>query len=434
MKTIFKPKYLILILLSCCLTLINQIIFHYVATSDSIRFLGLARQYTEFRFFDPSINAAGHRFYSLFLAIIGSLVSYHPYFIGFVQTIIFCLSAIFLIRELELHYKRNLYGLAVLLFLVPEIHIFNGMVFTESLSFSIMLLAFGMAVRINNQKASLFNLFMVSLFVGISVINRIECAFCVFPIFYFIYPKIKDQLLLSAGTIMSLPIIILLINGEMNYKTFNIFKLTSFHGGVVLFSGNNDNLDGSHHSFEKYMDVYIPKQKIADLNAILALPPSQLYPKRDSFYSSMAFDAWKKSPINQLGVIPQKLAKNWLLPGFFDIYTSDTTLTRGLQLNKILSPTYFKNAWYAPYKHFLYLLIHWTLLLIILLGIFRMNRKDRFQIAVLSLLAFYFMFTIPFCGLPRWHVTIFPLLLIAFIPYVWVEKVNVFISKFAIKN
>ena len=124
---------------------------------------------------------------------------------------------------------------------------------------------------------------MVSLFVGISVINRIECAFCVFPIFYFIYPKIKDQLLLSAGTIMSLPIIILLINGEMNYKTFNIFKLTSFHGGVVLFSGNNDNLDGSHHSFEKYMDVYIPKQKIADLNEALQATSATLGQVADLF-------------------------------------------------------------------------------------------------------------------------------------------------------
>ncbi|HUM46934.1 MAG TPA: hypothetical protein PLD84_08400, partial [Chitinophagales bacterium] len=208
-----KLKYLILILLSCSLTFINQIIYHYVPASDSIRYLNLAREYNDFIFFDPIANCYGHQFYSLFLAIAGGLISYNQYVVGLLQTLIFCLSVLFLVRELELYYNgRNLFGLTIILFLVPEIQLYNGYLLTESLAFSLLIIAFAMALRIHNSKASFLNLLLLSLAIGATLLNRIECGICLLPIIYFLFPKIKEKLVFHLFALLSIPVFMLLVN------------------------------------------------------------------------------------------------------------------------------------------------------------------------------------------------------------------------------
>jgi len=201
----------------------------------------------------------------------------------------------------------------------------------------------------------------------------------------------------------------------------------------VIYGGNNDNLDGSHHLFWEHRELFIPKNKIDDLNKILSEPECFACPGRDSLFFQLALVVWKENPVQQIKVIPDKLAKNWLLPGTFDIYTGDTTKTKGLQFDKLLSKKYFNNAWYAPYKHFFYILIHWALLVMLMAGLFRIDKKNRFQISVLILFSFYLLFAIPFCGLPRWHVAIFPLLIIAFTPMTMISRLDKIFSNSSAK-
>ena len=419
-----KTKYVILTLLSCFLTVITTLVFHGGILSDSPLYLHLAHQYSEFNFLDPVSNYYGRHFYAVFLAIIGTVISYNYIVIGIMQTLLFCLSSFILVKELEKYLNKNLLGLLLLLFLVPEIHFYNGSVFTESLGYSLIILVFAFALKIHNGKSSVWNILVLSSLIGFTILNRMECGVCIIPAFYLIFPQIKDKLIVRGLVFISIPIFLLLLNGYQNYKIYNIFKVTALNGGEVIFGGNNENLDGSYHRFGMYKEIFIPKDKIEDFTKIESLPPFDFYRERDSLYLIMAKDAWRKDPIKQLGVIPEKFCKTWLLPGFFDIYTADTTKTRGLQLSYLLSKENFHNAWYAPYKHLFYIIIHWLLLLMILWGIFQIKRSNRFQISILFLLILYVLFSIPFCSLPRYHVTLFPILIIAFTPFSLINKLN----------
>ena len=418
-----KFKYT-LIVINCLLTFLNQLIYHYEPASDSLTYLKLAKQYTQFIFFDPETNCYGHTFYALFLATIGSIISYHHFVVGLIQSLIFCFSSLLLIGELEKKLKQNLSGLMIILFLVPEIHFHNGYILTESLAFTLIIFSFYLALKIYNNKATILNILFLSFTISIAILNRFECAVIIFPILFLIYPKIKGKLISQVFILTSIPLLIIQINGFRNYKIFNNYKLTAFNGGEVIYGGNSENLDGSHHVFWKHKEIFIPKNKIDDFDKIISQPECLSCPKKDSFLLKLAIESWQKNPIQQVKVIPQKLAKNWLLPGMFDIYTADTTKTRGLQLNNILSKKYFHNLWYAPYKHLFYMIIHWAILIMLLIGLFKLDKHNRFQLSVLILLAFYVLFAVPFSGLPRWHVGIFPLLIITFTPRSLIETIN----------
>ena len=412
-----------LIFLNCLLTIIYQLIYHYRPAADSLRYLQLADYYSYFILL-PSTNCFGHSFYAAFLLLVGNILSNHYFIVGLIQTVIFSLSAIFLIRELEIYYKRNLTGLLFLLFLVPEINIYNGYVLTESLSYSMILVVFGLGLKIVNHQVTSLSLWLLSLSIGFMILNRLETIVIYIPILFLIFPKIRDRLVRHVSIIVSFTIIFLLFNGLKNYRIYKDFKFSAYNGGEVIYGGNNLNLDGSHHEFTRYMNQLIPDHKIADFKKIVSLEECYSCPKRDSFYLKLAVEAWQANPYQQMKVIPQKIAKNWLLPGDFDIYTGDTTKTRGLQISNLLSSKYFGNNKMAPYKHLFYMLIHWVLLLFILIGMLKIRRNNRFQLSVLLTFFLFLLYSIPFCGLPRWHVEIFPLLIIAFFPAKSVRKIN----------
>lgn len=419
---------ILFILVNCFLTVFNLVIYHHVAGHDEGLYMDMAKEYCHLNFFDPVANVYGHPIYPLFLALMGSLFSYSFYVIGIIQTILFSLCALMLLRELEIYTSKPLWGVLILLMVFPDIYFYNGYFTTESLAFSILLLDYGIAVRILNRGATGFRLFLLSVVVGITIMNRFEEVSCILPILFLIYPEIKVKLLRSALIIMFLPVCFLLINGLKNYKIYRVFRVTDFHAGETIYGGNNDNLDGSHHNFYVYRKIFIPKNKLADFDKLDSLPPQTRYPRLDSLFKQLSIQAWKDNPVNQLKVIPEKLAKIWLLPGNFDIYTNDTTKTKGLQITKLLNKKYFNNNPIAPYKHLFYIGIQWAFLLLIVIGIWNMDRKNRFQLSVLFLLVFYLFYTIPFCGLPRWHVTIFPILIMAFAPGWVVNKIMAFFT------
>lgn len=416
-------KY-VLIGIGCLLTFLNQFIYHYQPSNDSLYYLQMAEQYRSLQFFDPAANCYGHFMYALFLALTGTLFSYQHYVIGFIQALIFGSSVLLLIREMERQWGRDLIAVMALVMLVPEIHFFNGYIITESLAFSLIILSFYTALKIYGDGATIKRLLLLSLLVALTALNRLECGVIIVPLFYLIYPAIRSSLFRSTALLILFPVVLLQLDALKNYHIFGVYKMGAFNGGEVLYGGNSGNLDGSHHIFWDHKRLFIPEEKIGELNRIQAEPVCALCPKRDAFFTKLAVDAWKKDPVRQLGVIPDKLAKNWLLPGDFDVYTADTTKTRGLQVKRLLAKENFGNAWYAPYKHLFYMTVHWAVLVMLLVGMIRYDRENRFQRSVLILLLFYILFAIPFCGLPRWHVAIFPLLIITFTPLTLAKRIN----------
>ncbi len=424
MNRVNKKFISVFILINCLFTFLVQFLSHYSPSSDSLRYVQLAKQYSAFNFFDPVTNCYGHPFYAWFLALIGNVFSYHHFVVGLIQSLIFCFAALLLISQVEKLLKKDLSGIIVVLFLVPEVHFHNGYMITESLTYSLIMTSFYLALRIYNSYATISNMFFLSFILAITVLNRLESSVIIFPILFLIYPRIKDKLASSLLIFFSITFVLLQLNGYRNYRTFNTYKLSAFNGGEVIYGGNNENLDGSHHPFWEYKNIFIPKNKIEGLNKILSQPECTSCPGRDSFFLNLAKESWQKDPVAQLKVIPYKMAKNWLIPGDFDVYTFDTTKTKGLQLNQYFLKENFNNANVAPYKHLVYLLSHWAILLMLVIGIFKLDKHNRFQLSVLILFGLYFLFAIPFCGLPRWHVAIFPIMIIAFAPLSFVERIN----------
>jgi hypothetical protein len=384
----------------------------------------LADLYKEGILFDPKGNYYGHQLYAVFLLITVGFIKYNYWVVAIIQALIYSFAALFLVRQMETYYKRDFTGLLLFLFIVPDIQHYVGSVLTESMAMTFVLLSYGMALKIFNSGVTVRRLLFISSIAACAVLTRTECTIVLLPLFYLMYPKIKEKLLVNVSTVMILPVCGLMVTGFLNYKTFGQFRLTSLHGGEVLFGGNNQNLDGSFHVFPDHRQTFIPAEHLAEYDSILALPLVNSYPARNAFYSRLVKEAWEKSPGDQLSVIPEKFAKNWLVPASFDMYTSDTTKTRGMQLGKLFQKKYFNNAWYAPYKHLFYLAIYWFTLIVILTGAARIKRSDRFAVSILLFWIVFIFFTLPFCGLPRWHMPVYPLLILTFTPYLFVERIN----------
>src|SRR5215469_7728318 len=111
-----QRKYVILTIVSCILTIATQVIYHYTPTSgDAAGYINLAKQYSHFNFFQPSFPNAQYGAsigFVTYLALLGNIFTYNQYIIGFIQTILFCISAFLLIKEIEKYLDKDLTGLA----------------------------------------------------------------------------------------------------------------------------------------------------------------------------------------------------------------------------------------------------------------------------------------------------------------------------------
>jgi hypothetical protein len=406
----------LLFLLECGLTLLTHLIYNETPGSDSERYISLARQYAHLQFTDPYNNCYGHPLYSSFLLIFTHLLSYNTAVIGLVQALLFSISSVLLVSELEKRNSRSLLGTLFFLFLVPEIHFFNGYVLTESLAMSTIIFIFYLSLLILRKGLNNARLIALSACIGLNVLNRMECTVILIPVFYLLYPLIKTNFLKNSVILLLFTVLAMQVNALRNYSAFSLYYPGSFNGGEVMYGGNNPRGDGSHHDFWKTPSLYFSGQNLSQINRILKKPECESCPQRHVLLTQLAFESWKNDPAGQLSVVPLKLAKNWLLPGMFDIYTGDISGTKGLQLSNLLKKENFNNAWYAPFKHLFYMIIHAIILVLIIVGIIKRNKNDRFQNAVLILLIVYLLFAIPFCALPRWHVCILPILLITFFP------------------
>ena len=411
-----KRSLLLFVSLYSLLCWLNQVLFYDALSGDSIRYITLADQYAAGNFKDPHTNCFGHPFYSFFLLITSRVFFYHPYFIGLIQSLLFAVSAVLLLRELEKYYQRPLGGLLILIFLVPEFQIFNGYVLTEALGLSLVLLSYYLVLKICNDGIKTKKIFLLSFVLGSSVLNRLESIVLLIPLLYFLFPFIKSQMSKYVLLLLSVPLVFVSLNSWRNYVIYNRFNPGSFNSGEVLYGGNNPRLDGSHHNFWMAPEVFFDEKQRQELNEITTRSVCESCPQRSDFLTAQAKEAWRNDALGQLRTVPLKLAKNWLLPGFFDIYTADLSGSRDLQLQKLFDKKSFNNKWYAPVKHGFYLVIHWCLLGLIFAGMFRMSTADGFRRSVLVLFFIFLLFAFPFCGLPRWHLLIFPLLLIAFCP------------------
>ena len=132
----------------CIFTIVNLKVYHYAPNSDSILYLEMAKQYSHLNFFDPFTNCVGRPLYPIFLAIIGNILSYNYYVICLAQSILFCIAALSLTKELEILLQKNLTAMVLILFLVPEIQASNGTILTEALAFSLVLFIFSSALKI----------------------------------------------------------------------------------------------------------------------------------------------------------------------------------------------------------------------------------------------------------------------------------------------
>ena len=423
-----KRSILIFLVVHSLLCILNQVLFYHGLSSDSLRYIELAKQYASANFFDCYSNCYGHPFYSFFLLLLASPVFYNVYMIGLIQSLLFGTCCVLLLSELERLYKKPMGGLLLLVLLVPEFQIFNGYVLTESPGMSLMLLCFALGLRIVNKGPSKGRLLSLSFFTACSILNRFESAVVLLPLFYLLFPLLRLGLIQNLLLFISIPVFFLLINCQRNFKTYGRFYPGTFNGGEVLYGGNNPRLDGSHHDFWKRPELFFSVGNHALVRGVLAEEECRSCPQRHDLLSRLAMESWKTDAWGQISAIPLKLGKNWLLPGFFDIYTADLSGDRGLQLSKLFDKTQFGNKWYAPVKHAFYLVIHWLLLGIVVTGIFKIKKHNRFEISVLILLILFLLFAIPFCGLPRWHLLVFPLLIITYTPQALQNVLNVWFN------
>ncbi len=395
-----KFNYWMLGAIHIFLVITIMIIFNYQQVSDSPRYIAVADEFASFNF-TAQMNCHTAPGYPLFLAIIKLLTWHNKFLIALVQSILFILSLKYFLNGIQFKYEIPNFGislLSVFVLLNPEILHLNGTSLTESLAASLILFICGSLV--NNLKYKIDKYIFVFC-TAYLVITKMEYILILPVLLFFLFlTKERKMILLTLSVIFGL----MTLNGLKNYNIYNVFNMTSFGSGTVIYGGNNLNLNGSWH-IQRNTKNYIPKSYESTFDSLSKLDPSCACIKIDSLYKRMAIDAWKDNYFNQLKVIPIKFGKQWLLPGSIDFYTGQTEIHTGLQLDKLFSDKFW--PWYAKYKHGAYLFIYWISLMFSLIGIrvkLSKYKFDNIDFLIISILLINtLMYSIPFYGLGRFH-------------------------------
>ena len=400
-----------------CLIILNNVIYHYQPSNDALIYLALGREFARFEFVNPATTWSLAPGYSLFLAILSPLTGWKPQFIAMWQAVLFYVAALAYVRELRRgHVLRDPleFRLAFLLLVGnPNLWFPMGAIGSEFLAGVLVLLvttALLRARRIQTNGA----LLVASGWLGCLAITRFEWLALPF-LAVFLLPKSKRgraALLLVIG-----PMLALALNGFRNQITFGEFRPMSYGGGAAIYGGNNLNLDGSWHKGEDW-DIYVPEAHHTAFHKLQDLKTenfNQFVREQDAFWRELAREAWASGPVIQLGVIPLKFGKLWAMPNHFDIYTGDRTYVRSLQIAELLNVNRW--PWYGPWKHGLYLFLHWVLLGLVGVGFIRSWRERTnhdaraFCLYVFAVFAaMSLIFAVPLYGLSRFHVPILMLL------------------------
>lgn len=383
-------------------------IFKYEQIADSIRYMKVADEFLTFTFnFSAKYNCNSAPGYPLFLALIKLFTNHNKYLIGLCQSFLFALSGIYFIKNLNL--KKSLSSFSSIcfaagIFLSPDFIHINGTTLTESFAASCIVFIFGVFLKEKINKLDTIILVIASLFLVFAKMEYIPVLIGIIIPFLIIKKDYKSPLI-----IVVLSIFFLFINGLKNKNTFGVFNPTSFGSGTVIYGGNNLSLDGSwHHNAA----TYVPDEYREEFDLINNLPSKECCVQQDSIFKAMAIDAWEKKPSDQLLVIPIKTLKMWLLPGNFDFYTSQSGFKRGVQFMTLFDDELW--PWYAKYKHGMYLLVYWASLVISFIGLYIKIKSDGIKLfdlaLLLTILGMTALYSIPFYGLPRFHLPVIFLL------------------------
>jgi hypothetical protein len=206
-------------------------------------------------------------------------------------------------------------------------------------------------------------------------------------------------------TLVAVLLSALTMNAWRNAAIYGRPNPFSFGSGTVIYGGNNLNGDGSWH-MPSITPGYIPQQAQMTYDRITSLDAASRCLEQDHFFKELAIEAWRQDPLQQLGTIPLKFLKLWLLPADLDIYTQNKRLVHGLQLGALFST----DQWPLPgiIRHAVELIIHWSVLACLILGLAirvrhrALNGSELLIIAVAMMLSL--LYAVPFYGLGRFHV------------------------------
>ena len=383
-------------------------VFNYEQIADSVRYIKVADEFLTLDFkFSTKYNCNSAPGYPFFLALINFFTSHNKYLIGLVQGIIFALSSLYFIKNLTKRINISVFSIlcfAGLIFLSPEFIHINGTTLSESLVASCLIFLFGALINEDKTKKEYVIITISSVFMVFAKMEYIPVLVAII-IPYLIY-KIEYK---TPVVIIGLTGILLFLNGVKNEQTFGIFNPTSFGSGTVIYGGNNLSLDGSWHY---NANTYVAPEHREEFDRINVLLSRECCTTQDSMFKAMAVHAWKQDPIDQLLVIPVKTAKMWLLPGNFDIYTDQTDFKRGLLFSTLFDDEIW--PWYAKYKHGMYLIVYWISLLISILGLYFKIKTHGLMIfdfaLLLTIIGMTALYSVPFYGLPRFHLPVIFLL------------------------
>jgi hypothetical protein len=392
-----------------------MIIYDYAPTGDSLRFLNVATEYGSFDLaaLDPLMNCHTAPGYPLLLLLIQTIAGHSSFVIAVTQSMLFAAALWFLLltlRERSVLMDRHIpWAFGITLF-SPEIFVFNSFTLSESFTATLVVTVVASCLR---PTRSLWTSALLLVSATWLFLTRFEYLFILPALLYFLA---RDRQWISAGAMMVVVAFCFNLNALKNEYLYDRYNPFSFGGGTVMYGGNNMNLDGSWHIVTRELS-YLPKDAMAEYQYLRSRPVVDYCIEQDALFKRLALDAWKKDPLQQLSVIPTKFMKLWLIPARFDPYSGQQVFKKGLQLEMFFDDSLW--PWYAKYKHAFYILIHWVLLGLALFGFGRRmaalgwRGTDRYDRLVIYCLAgASLLYSVPFYGLGRFHVPIYPLLII----------------------
>lgn len=379
-------------------------IFEYRPVFDSLRYLHVAHEFSQLRFSDadPAMHCNTAPGYPLFLMVLSPITRHSTYAIALFQALLFVIALRSLVNALVrsgVIDQGHALGCMLIPLFIPDIIHVNGWVLTESLTTSLLLILMaGTLCRPASPTARSAWVLAGTML----VLTKFEYLIVVIIAAGYLAFQGRRTPLVTLGAVL---LTTLVLNAWRNAAIYGRPNPFSYGSGTVVYGGNNLNGDGSWH-MPSITPGYIPQHAQKTYDRITSLDAGSRCLEQDRFFKDLAIEAWQQDPLQQLGTIPLKFLKLWLLPADLDIYTQNTRLVQGLQLGTLFS----NDQWPLPgiIRHAFELIIHWAALACLFLGLAIrvrhrvLNGSELLIIAVALTLSL--LYAIPFYGLGRFHV------------------------------
>ena len=399
--------------------LANDIVYGYEPGPDAIAYLTRARQFARLDLLDPRTNVMLAPGYSAFLAAVGWIAGFAPLLLVASQALLYLGAVELFVRTLAaqriLRPGREPLLARALLLGNPNLWFLAGTIGAELLV-AVLLLAITALLLRWREEVGMRSGWLASAACGLLAVTRFEWS--LLPLLAPVLVRGGRGRARRTAVLLLGPILALSANAWRNHEMFGRPWPFSFGAGTVTYGGNNPNLDGSWHDAATTPGYVLPRhrQALAELAALERRDLRAWAPRQDRFWRGLAAEAWRERPLAQLAVVPLKLGKLWAMPLHFDLYTSDRGFRRSLLLGELFRRDRW--PWYAPWKHGLYLVLHWLLLGAVAIGAREVWRRRAVVPAAGHLVAWALaitagvslLYALPWYGLPRFHGPLMPLL------------------------